>query len=198
MIEQPSADATFNTFSLPRNVSRSLFAQPLRRRPGYAAEADHGRPKTSAVSGSPTRPSKAPSSGSAACLKRSGMLRPATSTNCPRFTAPCWAPGCRSSDLDRHRSDDGGVAGYSEERLGWFRLRARFVEQRETGPPKASSSIAAVSSLKLVHASRAGDWRDDRGLRHEPRDRNRRQGLRRSRLAISSKASSTRIPLPSR
>ena len=70
-------------------TSPQLVRQPLRRRPGYAAQADHGGRGLQPVLARRQDRSKAPSSGSAACLKRSGMLRPATSTNCPRFTVPC-------------------------------------------------------------------------------------------------------------
>ena len=70
-IEQPSADATFNTPQLSDRltevVRRRISARRASSRPSRSWRA-----RTSAASGSPTNPSRASSSGSAACRRRNG------------------------------------------------------------------------------------------------------------------------------
>ena len=78
-----------------------------------------------------------------------------------RAAQPVVGARRRSSDLDRDRSDDGRRAGYSEERLGRS-VSALASSSSASWSGVSFSSIAAVSSLQLLDAGRAGDRRDDR------------------------------------
>ena len=89
-IEQPSADATFNTAPFSDHLLALFSAhfgadRVVQPKPIMAA-------RTSAATGSPTRASRARSSGSAACPRPNGTRPRATRNKLPSLHSPFWAP----------------------------------------------------------------------------------------------------------